>query len=271
MRVWNIWQVLRTTEADSWNLWELKSSTSSTFLLHRKRVSSSGKPEHTACSWGIRFQSLQEQHQAWWMGTNSTSLAPAVPLPALRAAWACPALWGQLLVPAAPDTAWGPAGDNSEAQSTRACAGPAHLSETEHALEHFGPLNYCSILPSPYFFPSCSYCNLYNHSHFHWCKWWYILTGSHRLMWHSRPEVPMGFAHRALQAALCNNRSCTGLRRHPTCSGHRQQLEALGFSEHKGFSQVLVCQDCDNMRAYSGRTLPARIYWINLVYIISWP
>lgn len=53
-RVWNIWQVLRTAEADRWNLSELKSSASSRFLLHRKRVSSSHKPKHAAHSRGTR-------------------------------------------------------------------------------------------------------------------------------------------------------------------------------------------------------------------------
>lgn len=33
---------------------------------------------------------------------------------------------------------------------------------------------------------------------------------SHRLMWHPRPVVLMGFAHRALHAVLCNHRSSHG-------------------------------------------------------------
>lgn len=302
MRVWNTWQVLRTTEADYWNLSELKSLTSSTFLLHRKRVSSSGKPEHTARSRGIRLESLQEQQQPWWrahwMGLQPEPCCPSIP-PAWHQQCLCllPEQPGHVLL--CGGSCWPlqqPLGtckgqhrstkhqglcSTSTSEWCRTCIGA--LGATELLLHSAFSLPPLPLVPTAtsttiHIFIGVKDGIFCPKSHLSPCPKFSQHpepAPSNRLMWHPRPVVLMGFAHWALHAVLCNHRSshrgCTGLCRHPTRSGHRQQLEALGFSEHRSFSQVLFCQDCDNMRAYSGRTLPTQIYWINLVYIISWP
>lgn len=97
-----------------------------------------------------------------WRWTTSTFLAPAVPLPALKAA----VVWGQCW----PRQLLHVDGQVTAQEECKALG----LVQDQHlrvkrkpqALGRFGPLNDCSMLPPSLFFPSCYYCNLWNHLRF---------------------------------------------------------------------------------------------------------